>query len=316
MPVLGSACTFEDGKAFLENIEAFPDTVARFPQPCTLAMNDVSTEPVRVQLEDRELQVTWSAERMSIDHDHNRFILEIAEFHADADGNAAYRSGDVTTSHPLLQAASLRISIPDSRNPGRVDRIELKGLHGKVNDRTVVTAAGVEVFVPSCFQTGDPCPAATLETRDLNVDAAATLSYPTLPELPAGLQPWNISGNIRLPAPGTLGHLDLTILAKGLGQLDVSSKLADPDCVGCMPLVNDSSLQIRVPDRQLAAALIDLAFTRLQLPRFLSRLSGLAVDILTSQDGLNLRFARKEPAPIREALLSATVDAVVNGGHD
>ena len=75
-------------------------------------------------------------------------------------------------------------------------------------------------------------------------------------------------------------------------------------------------MHIGVPDSQLAAALIELAFNRPPMPRFLPRLSGLAADILSGRGSVNQRYANKSPVPTREALLSAAVDPIVNGGPD
>ncbi len=279
-------------------------------------MSEVSIESVRVRFDDRELQVTLSAERMAIHHDRNRFILTIAGFRAEAGGKEVHRFGDATVTHAFLRAGTLFVFVPDSRNPGRVGRIELNGLRGEINESTVVTAGGIHLFVPTCFPTGGPCPVARFETRDLNVDAAATFSYLTIPEPPPGLKPWNISGKIRLPAPESTGRLELAILAEGLGRLEASSDLADPDCAGCLPLVNKSSLHIRVPDRRLAEVLIEQAFKHLPIPGFLSRFSGLATDALSERDGLHLRYAGKNPAPIGQALLIAAIDAIVYGEPD
>ena len=316
VPAHGSACTEENGRVFLGNIGDYPESVARFPQPCTLAMNDVLTEPVGVRFEDRALQVTLSAERMTIHHDRNRFILTIAGFSAEASGNEVHRPGDAAVTHAFLQAGTLFIFVPDSHSPGRVGRIELKGLRGEINGSTVVTASRIHLFVPTCFPAGGPCPAATFETRDLNVDAAATLSYLTIPELPPGLKPWSIAGNIRLPAPESTGRLELAILAEGLGRLEASSDLADPDCASCLPLVNNSSFHIRVPYRRLAEVLTEEAFKRLAMPGFLFRFSGLAVDALSGWDGVHLRYAGKNPVPIGQALLTAAIDAIVYGEPD
>ena len=320
VPAHAFACTEENGRTFLRNIGNYPESVARFPQPCTLAMSDVSMESVRVRFEDRELQVTLSAERMAIHHDRNRFILTIAGFRAEAGGKEVHKPGDATVTHAFLRAGTLFVFVPDSRNSGRVGRIELKGLRGEINGSTVFTANGIHFFVPTCFPIGGPCPAATFEPRNLNVDAAATLSYLSIPELtpelPPGLRPWNIAGRIRLPPPESTGRLELAILAEGLGRLEASSDLADPGCAGCLPLVNNSSLHIRVPDRQLAEVLTEQAFKRLPMPGFLSRFSGMAVDVLSGWDGLHLRYAGKKPAPIGQALLTAAIDAIVYGEPD